>query len=219
MLSKDEGVLAKLRILNSSIVHDALKSEGFINQTLPSDIRPLSSNHVIFGRVWTLLGKLHSGISTHESLLSWTSFLSSVESNTVIVCQPNNQSIALMGELSAETLVKKNIRGYVVDGGCRDVKRIKEIGFPVFCKFYTPKDVSGRWKVTEIGKKIKIKDVIITTGDYIIGDEDGIVVIPKRIVEKIIFKAEKDLKSENKMRNAILSGEDPREAYLKYGKF
>ena len=219
MSSTDADLSKRLSLLHSSIVHDALRMKGLPNQTLPYQIRPISSGKTISGKVWTLSGELQENISVHDSLLSWTSFLSTVQPDTVVVCQPNNQSIALMGELSAETLVKKNIKGYVVDGGCRDVKRIKAIGFPVYCKFYSPKDVAGKWKVTELGKKIKIGEVSITTGDYIIGDDDGIVIIPESIAKQIIIKAENDMTSENKIRDAILNGVDPQKAYLKYGKF
>ena len=62
-------------------------------------------------------------------------------------------------------------------------------------------------------------DVKIYTNDYLIADEDGIVIIPHQIINKIINKAKEDLNSENKMREAILDGTDPKEAYLKYGKF
>ena len=219
MSSTDEDLSKRLSLLHSSIVHDALRMEGLLNQTLPYQIRPISSGKTISGKVWTLSGELQENISVHESLLSWTSFLSEVQPDTVVVCQPNNQSIALMGELSAETLVKKNIKGYIVDGGCRDVKKIKTIGLPVYCRFYSPKDVAGKWKVMELGKKINIGEVLIVTGDYIIGDDDGIVIIPKSIAEKIIIKAENDMTSENKIRDAILNGVDPQKAYLKYGKF
>jgi len=219
MSSTDEDLSKRLSLLHSSIVHDALRMEGLSSQTLPYQIRPISSGKTVSGKVWTLSGELQENISVHESLLSWTSFLSEAQPETVVVCQPNNQSIALMGELSAETLVKKNIKGYVVDGGCRDVKMIKTIGLPVYCRFYSPKDVAGKWKVTELGKKINIGDVSILTGDFIIGDDDGIVIIPQRIAEKIIIKAENDIASENKIRDAILNGMDPQKAYLKYGKF
>jgi len=53
----------------------------------------------------------------------------------------------------------------------------------------------------------------------LIADEDGVVIIPKNIIDKIVLKAKQDLNSEDKMRNAILNGTDPQEAYLKYGKF
>ena len=142
------------------------------------------------------------------------------EPESIVVCQPNNYSIALMGELSAETLKKRKIRGYIADGGCRDVTRIKsEIKLPVYCRFNTPKDIAGKWLVKTMGQPIFINNIKIYTNDYLIADEDGIVIIPKNIVNKIIAKAKKDLNSENKMRTAILSGEDPQKAYLKYRKF
>ena len=146
--------------------------------------------------------------------------MSKAEENSIIVCQPNNHEIALMGDLSAETLKLKNIRGYITDGGCRDVTKIKsEIKLPVYCRFNTPKDVTGRWIVEEIGTSITIGNVKIFTGDYLIADEDGIVIIPRLIIDNIITKAKNDLNSENKMRKAILNGMDPKEAYLRYGKF
>ena len=52
-----------------------------------------------------------------------------------------------MGELSAETLKFRGVRGYVVDGGCRDVDFILKLGFPVCCRYYTPADIVGRWVV------------------------------------------------------------------------
>ena len=219
MLDEDQ-IIEDLLLLNSSIVHDALRTENYINQTLPHEIKPLKFEKVIAGKIWTISGSLKNNVTEKDTLLSWTNFLSKAKPNSIIVCQPNNYEIALMGELSAETLKIKNIRGYISDGGCRDVSRIKsEIKLPVYCRFNTPKDVAGRWVVEEMGTSIIIGDVKIYTNDYLIADEDGIVIIPQQIINKIINKAREDLNSENKMREAILNGIDPNEAYLKYGKF
>lgn len=216
----EEQIIEELLLLNSSIIHDALRIESYSNQTLPNEIIPLQFENTIAGKVWTISGSLKKNIKESDSLLSWTNFLSKAQDNSIIVCQPNNHEIALMGELSAETLKLKNIRGYITDGGCRDVTRIKsEIKLPVYCRFNTPKDVAGRWIVEEMGTSIVIGDVKIVTGDYLIADEDGIVIIPYNIIDKIIIRAKNDLNSENKMREAILNGTDPKEAYLKYGKF
>ena len=213
-------IIEDLLLLNSSIIHDTLRAEKLLNQTLPHEIKPLLYENKVVGRIWTLSGTLKNNLDEEETLLSWTNFLSKAEKNSVIVCQPNNHSIALMGDLSAEALKIKGIRGYITDGGCRDVTRIKsEIKLPVYCRFNTPKDVAGRWVVEEMGTSINIGDVIVKTGDYLIADEDGVVIIPKKIIFKIIHKAKQDLKSENKMREAILNGTDPKKAYLKYGKF
>ena len=219
MLNEDQ-IIQELLLLNSSIIHDALRTENLLNQTLPHVIKPLLYENKVVGKVWTLSGILKPDATIDETLLSWTNFLSNAEENSVIVCQPNNNSIALMGELSAEFLKLKGVRGYITDAGCRDVTRIKsEIKFPVYCRYNTPKDVAGRWVVNKMGTSIKIGEVNINTGDYIIADEDGIVIIPKNIIFKVINKAKEDLRSENKMRDAILNGVDPKEAYLKYRKF
>ena len=216
----EEQIIEELLLLNSSIIHDALRIENYSNQTLPNEIIPLQFENIIAGKVWTISGSLKKNIEESDSLLSWTNFLSKAQDNSIIVCQPNNHEIALMGELSAETLKLKNIRGYITDGGCRDVTRIRaEIKLAVYCRFTTPKDVTGRWIVEEMGTSIVIGDVKIDTGDYLIADEDGIVIIPNNIIDKIIIRAKNDLNSENKMREAILNGTDPKEAYLKYGKF
>ena len=219
MLNEDQ-IIEELLLLNSSIVHDALRTENLLNQTLPHEIKPLLYENKVAGKIWTLSGNLKPDADIDETLLSWTNFLSNAEKNSVIVCQPNNNSIALMGELSAEALKLKGVRGYITDAGCRDVTRIKsEIKLPIYCRYNTPKDVAGRWVVNEMGTSIKIGEVNINTGDYIIADEDGIVIIPKNIIFKVINKAKEDLRSENKMRDAILNGVDPKKAYLKYRKF
>ena len=219
MLNEDQ-IIEELLLLNSSIIHDALRTENLLNQTLPHEIKPLLYENKVVGKIWTLSGKLKPDADIDETLLSWTNFLSNAEKNSVIVCQPNNNSIALMGELSAEALKLKGVRGYITDAGCRDVTRIKsEIKLPIYCRYNTPKDVAGRWVVNEMGASIKIGEVNINTGDYIIADEDGIVIIPKNIIFKVINKAKEDLRSENKMRDALLNGLDPKEAYLRYRKF
>ena len=62
-----------------------------------------------------------------------------------------------MGELSAETLQRRGVRGYIVDGGCRDIDFILKMGFPVFARFFTPSDIVARWMPTAtISRRIGI---------------------------------------------------------------
>ena len=68
-------------------------------------------------------------------------------------------------------------------------------------------------------KPIKIGSVEIQTGDYVMADRDGVVIIPENIIEEVIEETETVLKTENLVRKAILEGIDPVEAYLRYGKF
>jgi len=124
-----------------------------------------------------------------------------------------------MGELSARALMVKDTRGYVVDGRCRDTDFILEMGFPVFCDLNTPADIVERWSYDRLGDPVTIGTVTISSGDYLIGDRDGIVIIPAEISEETVSKTEQVISTESEMREAILSGMDPEEAYLKYRKF
>ena len=124
-----------------------------------------------------------------------------------------------MGELSAETLQLRGIRGYIVDGGSRDMDFILKIDFPVWSKFFTPRDVVKFWKPTKFEQKIRIGDVEINNNDYVLADIDGVVIIPQNNIEEIIIKSEEKINSENLVRKAIKEGIDPQEAYKKYSAF
>ena len=124
-----------------------------------------------------------------------------------------------MGELSSETLAYKKVLGYIVDGGCRDSAFIEKIGFPVFCRYFTPVDVVGKWAATSFEQPITIGEVIIYYGDYVLADRDGIVIMPQELGEEVVADTEEVLRKENLVRKAILQGVDPVDAYLKHGKF
>ena len=144
----------------SSVIHDVMRDDGFKNFVLNPNIKPNKEKHKIAGQIFTIEGESNTSFSHHETLLAWTGLLSKAPSDKVLICQPNDNNIALMGELSAETLQRKNIRGYIADGGCRDLEFINKIDFPVWSKFYTPKDVVAYWKPTKFEETIKIGDVL-----------------------------------------------------------
>ena len=203
----------------SSVIHDVMRDDALKDFTLPSSINPTKKNYKICGQIFTIEVEINSKLTHHESLLAWTGFLSKAPKDKVIICQPNNQEIALMGELSAETLQNKGIRGCIIDGGCRDVEFILNIDFPVWCNFYTPRDVVAYWSPTKIEETIKIGDTSINNDDYVMADIDGVVVIPKDKAEEILLKSEKLIATESEIRKAIREGMDPKEAYIKFSVF
>jgi 4-hydroxy-4-methyl-2-oxoglutarate aldolase len=209
----------RLQDCYTGAVFDVLRNMGYTNQVLPDNIRPIDLQHKIAGRVYTVEGQINKTLDKHTSLLKWCEMLSSAPSDFVMICQPNDHSVAHMGELSSETLSFKKVRGYIVDGGCRDSASIEKIGFPVFCKYFTPKDVVATWAVTALGKPIEIGGVKVETGDYVLADRDGVVIVPQAIIEQVVNATEEVLQTENLVRKAMLEGVDPVDAYLKYGKF
>lgn len=212
-------IVERLERCYTGALYDAMREKGFTKCVLPYEIKPLNYDWHLAGPVFTVSGHREQGISEHETLLSWTDMLSKVPAGSVVVCQPNDTQLAHMGELSAETLDIRGARGYIVDGGCRDVPYILNRNFRVFCRYVTPDDIVGKWIVDSIMENIRIGEVEINNGDFIAADRDGIVVIPSGMVIEVLKRAEELMVTESELRKAIRQGMDPKQAYLKYGVF
>jgi 4-hydroxy-4-methyl-2-oxoglutarate aldolase len=203
----------------SGAIHDVLRDLGREHCVLPPSIAAIQPGTRILGEVWTVAGCIDRTRTPHETLLAWTGLLSKAPPGKVVICQPHTSEVALMGELSAETLQRRGVKGYIVDGGCRDVEFILKIGFPVFSRFFTPTDIVARWIPTSFGAPITIGAVTIHSGDYVLGDRDGVVILPRDLADAAVTRAEAVMQTENRVRTAILDGMDPQQAYLKWGKF
>ena len=200
-------------------VHDVLRMMGRHDIVLPPEIKAIAPGTRLAGPVWTVSGHIDRTKTRHETLLGWCTLLAKAPAGHVVVCQPNNQEVALMGELSAQTLAARGVLGYVVDGGSRDTDLVLEQGFPVFCSFLTPSDIVERWIPDRYGEPITIGAVTIVTGDYLLADRDGVVIIPQALVAEVVAKTEEVVTTESDMRRALVGGMDPVEAYNQYGKF
>jgi len=209
----------RLAACYTGAVHDVLRMMGHEHIVLPPQIKAIAPGTRLAGPVWTVAGHIDRTKSRHETLLGWCTLLSRAPSGHVVVCQPNNREVALMGELSAQTLKARGVLGYVVDGGSRDTDLVLEQGFPVFCSFLTPSDIVERWIPDRFAEPITIGTVTIRTGDYLLGDRDGVVIIPHAIAEEAITRTEEVVATESDMRRALIGGMDPVEAYNRYGKF
>jgi len=209
----------RLRRCYTGAVHDVLRMMGHEHCVLPPALKAIAPGTRLAGPVWTVSGRIDRTRSRDETLLSWCTLLSRAPAGHVVVCQPNNHEIALMGELSAQTLQARGVLGYVVDGGSRDTDLVLEQGFPVFCSFLTPADIVERWMSDRYGEPVVIGEVRISTGDYVLGDRDGVVIVPGQLIEETVARTEAVVATESEMRRALIGGMDPVEAYHKFGKF
>jgi regulator of RNase E activity RraA len=218
-VSTPDPLTERLERCYASAVHDVMRSLGLDGFVLPRALAPLDPSSRLCGPVFTLRGRVDTGVGVHETLLGWTGFLSRAPAGHVVVCQPEDDRVAHMGELSAETLKLRGVRGYVVDGGCRDVERCLGVGLPIWCRYVTPLDVTGYWIPDAFDVPVTIGDVTVRPGDYLIADRDGVCIIPAARAGEVLDAAEAAVSTENTMRDAIRAGMDPQEAYLKHGKF
>src|SRR5579875_835425 len=176
-----EELTARLLGCYTGVVHDVMRAMGERDFTLPPELRPILPDQRLAGPVWTIEGRTDATADPHETLLAWTGLLSTAPAGHIWVCQPNDRTVAHMGELSAETLRNKGVLGCVLDGFARDVEFLLQIGFQTWCRGFTPRDIVGWWLPRATGVEIRIGDVDIAPGDYLLADTDGAVRIPRAL--------------------------------------
>ncbi|MET4633359.1 RraA family protein [Kaistia defluvii] len=210
---------ARLEACYTGVVHDVMRAMGLRDFTLPAEMRPIMPERTLAGPAFTIEGRADPDADGHETLLAWTGLLSKAPSGSIWVSQPNDRIVAHMGELSAETLKNKGVRGAIVDGFIRDTNFLLEMGFQTWCRGFTPRDIVGHWLPVATDVPIVIGGIDIRPGDYFLGDRDGLVRIPAGHLAEVVERAETAISTENLVRKAILAGTDPQQAYLKHGKF
>jgi regulator of RNase E activity RraA len=200
-------------------ISDILDEMGLHDQVLPHEIQALRAGQTVAGRALTVLGEATASDDPEVIFVPLLKMLGDIKSGDVLVSQPNDNVAAHLGELSAETAQYRGCKGAVIDGGVRDVDYIEKLGFPVFARYRTPTDIIGRWRLVDFNVPIRIGAVEVKPGDYILGDRDGVVVIPAGVAEEVIAKAEDVVQTENLVRNEILDGVHPLDAYKRHGRF
>jgi regulator of RNase E activity RraA len=192
---------------------------GLREQTLPPAIRALVPGMRLAGQAFTVDGRPSEHGDWDAAIRKTLAMLGAVPAGHVAVYQCRQDRSAHFGELSAESLSSRGVSGCVIDGGCRDVRRIEGLGFPVFTRFVTPEDSTWRWEITATQTPITIGAVQIEPGDWIVGDEDGVVVVPAGSAERVLGAAEAKVGTENLVRDAVRAGASPLEAFERYGTF
>ena len=91
--------------------------------------------------------------------------------------------------------------------------------FPVFCSHITPEDSTSRWELEATQVPVTVGQVQIEPGDWVVGDDDGVVVIPHALADSVLTEAEEKAATESEIRAAVRGGASPLEAYEQYGTF
>jgi 4-hydroxy-4-methyl-2-oxoglutarate aldolase len=144
--------------------------------------------------------------------------LSSYFKNAILIVDTGNDPLSgYLGELNTNAMMRNSVRASVIDGGAKDTGFVKDMDFPVFCKFSTPIDAYAKNRLRGWHLPVIINGVTIEPMDVIVGDNDGVMVIPKAFAEEVLVKVEARKEFEDKVRELIQSGMSPEEAAVKMG--
>ena len=203
----------------SAALADVLDAHGYRQQTLPPSIRPLARGMKLAGQAFTVSGRPAEPADYDDALRKVLRMLGKVPAGAVAVYSCEHDVSAHLGELSVTSLKARGVAGCVLDGGCRDVRFILDEGFPVFCRFVTPEDSTWRWELEATQVPVMVGRVRIAPGDWVVGDDDGVVVVPEAIAERVLAEAETKAATESEIRVAVRNGMPPLEAYERFGTF
>jgi 4-hydroxy-4-methyl-2-oxoglutarate aldolase len=198
---------------------DVLDRRGLLHQTLPLELFALEQGTRLAGPAFTVEGRPHADHEYDASIRKILAMLGEVPAEHVAVYQTHDRGSAQFGELSATSLLARGAAGVVLDGGCRDVEFIQRAGFPVFCRYTTPQDCVPRWELTATQVPVTIGGVRIEPGDWVVADDDGVVIVPAAVVDEVLGEAEAKVATEGEIRLAVADGVLPLEAYERFGTF
>lgn len=203
--------------LYSAVLSDAMDELGYCDQAMRHDLRPVIEDSVIVGRASTVLSVDIFEVldNPYEKEIESTDAL---QQGDVLVAATNQSTRnGYWGELLSTAAMARGANGAIVDGLIRDVRKIQEMGFPVFAVGYKPVDSKGRGVVVDYNCPVHCGDVLVNPGDLIFADYDGVVVIPQQIAEEAIELAFEKVKKENQTRAELLEGAYLKDVYAKYG--
>jgi regulator of RNase E activity RraA len=202
-----------------SVLSDCLDAAGVMDQALPARIRPLDEASVMVGRARTAqfmeVDHHEAGTNPYELEIALIDSLARDEI-PVFACS-NPERVAPWGELLSTAAQVRGAAGALMDGCTRDVKAIRQMGFPVFHGGIAPLDSKGRGRVMALDIPVRCAGVKVAPGDLIFGDADGVVVIPRAVEETVLGLAFDKITGEKRTLDDLRAGEKLGDVFAKYG--
>ena len=210
-------LLKELQKIPTASISDALDRVG-VRGFMSNKIKPAFEFQRVVGPAVTI-----KQIPTHEREIPLRALgaIDSAEPGAVIVIAVEGGSaddIALWGGLMGLASKVRGVRAAVLDGGVRDLVEIRELGFPVFARSIVPSTSVGRLKVVGVNAPISCGNVLVKPGDIIVGDWDGVVVIPLERLSKVMEIARQIDETERKEAEELRKGTPFTEVIKKFAR-
>ncbi|WBY02377.1 RraA family protein [Ramlibacter tataouinensis] len=207
--------------VDTANVGDVLDNLGHLNQGLAPEFAPYPANAgKLAGWAYTIRGQMTPYPMGGDA--DKMKACQGLGPDEVSVWSGDGEGICYFGELIAIGMKERGCTGALVDGGIRDIRWIGEQDFSVYARYRTPVQSIGRWKVTASQVPVFLRGattslVQVNPGDFILGDEDGVIAIPSDLVEQVLVEAERLTAIERDIRIDLKKGLTLADALKKYG--
>jgi len=214
----DQELLARFEELYTGAVNDVLREFCLLSQALPNRIVPLREYHTIAGFAFTVKSAPNAMITGEMEFR--TEMLDAMHENAFVVWDTSkDEKATLWGGVMTATAKGKGLKAACIDGGIRDTHQILDADFPVFYKHRISNGSLGRCLITHYQTVLQIDEVTIRPGDVILGDIDGVLVVPRDIAYEVLLRAEEIKENEKKIFGWVHAGETIRSISEKGGYF
>lgn len=202
----------------TAAINDVLRAENLISQVLPPAVTPLDPTMRTAGVAFTIKGS--KSLELSGEMVERAQMLEAIGPDSICVWDTSeDDESAQWGEVMTMAAKRQGCRGAVVDGGVRDTAAVLAQGFPVFCRYRTSNGMLGRFRLTGWQVPIRIGGVIITPGDVVVGDIDGVIVVPRAMAWQVLVEAETISGTEHDIKQMIHEGATPKEVVDNGGYF
>ncbi len=201
----------------SAVICDALDSVGLRNQSPRIPLQQLTSTNMLVGRCRTTLWADMFHTDPQPYALELQAVDSCQPDDVFIAAAGNSMRSGIWGELLTTAVMNGGCVGAIVDGAIRDVRKIRELDFPVLALGTSPYDSKDRQRVIDCNIPVEIGGVVFSPGDLVVADVDGIVVIPRSVEDEVLQRAWKKVHDENMVRDAIRGGMKATTAFETFG--
>ena len=218
-----ESVANRFRKLYTGLVYDAMESIELKGRAMNSGLYPLLHTMKVAGPAFTMHGIATPSRDERTHNIRLGLMKSMTQGCVQIRDTQGDLSCGQFGEISATAAAAVGCVGAVIDGSTRDSNYLIDMGFPTFCRFRNPVEALGRFMIVDYQVPIYVKgidaNIVVYPGDYVFGDNDGVVIVPLEKTIEVLEIAEGWFESEGRSRQAMAEGRDPFDVYTEFGKF
>lgn len=207
--------------LTTAMVSDALDECGLRSQVLEHRLAPVVAGSRAFGRAATVRfvpSEVDAADEPDDPYRAAIDFIGGLQrGELVVIVTGASEASAFWGELFSAAAIGAGVVGVVTDGDLRDTEKIAGLGFPAFSHSRRPVDYRRRMAIADVRERVTIGGVTVATGDLMLADDDGVVIIPRDREVEVLAAARRRAAGESTVLAELLAGESLRTVWDRHG--
>ncbi|HUW90642.1 MAG TPA: RraA family protein [Candidatus Nanopelagicaceae bacterium] len=206
------SLIAEYSKLYTCAVSDAIDELGLEPGFIDADIRPMWPGSRILGLAGTMKMVLSDEPLERNIIARLVKFMRKLPKYPIMCVDMSGQMIAAgLGQSTSRLLQGLGFRGGLVDGPIRDISQVIALKFPIFARGIITSSIRGRMVIDldNVMKPVKCGDRVITPGDLILGDINGVVIVNQNNIESVLLKAKEIISTDKWWFEQLEKGRDP----------